>query len=252
MNRIVVSLLFLTTPYCASGAEAGAAAQSHVAPLVSEIFTTPRMRAEKTTAAHRQELTHVLNDRDVQAAYMTTTVEKFTDIDSKLSIITTQWNTYGYGLYTLYSQKEGTCIGFAGYHTTQIKDDGTVEWENPGHSAEEIEVYLFLLPTYWRQKYGTEIMEALFMRALTCLPPLNIIAYINKDNTASLSFMENMLARLPLPGAIEQTEVTYDDTDTQHTLFRYVPDTSLCITCATCYNGVATSSLVPIKPTHHG
>jgi RimJ/RimL family protein N-acetyltransferase len=155
-------------------------------------FTTQRLRAKKATDAHETYLSQIISNQKIQEVYNTIDEAIFTDLSSQMLIIHNQWQRYGYGLYTVFDIETNDFIGFAGYHTVIIDEFETINCFNGNEQINELEIYLFLMPNYWRNGYGFEITSKLINLAFTYLPYTSIIAYIEPKNNASLQLIKKL------------------------------------------------------------
>ncbi|WP_171814717.1 GNAT family N-acetyltransferase [Candidatus Babela massiliensis] len=153
------------------------------------IFTSKRLKFEKVNKDHKFHLSKILSNEKVQEAYNTGDKESFTNIESQFSIIEAQWQKYGYGLYILFNNETFDFIGFAGYHTVTIDKEGNVDCFN-NNKSNDLELYIILMPQYWRQGYGFEAVSKLCEIAFKHSSFTSIIAYIEPKNYASIALIE--------------------------------------------------------------
>ena len=154
-------------------------------------FTTERLFAEKVTFQHKVYLEKILNDSLIQETVNTYEKETFTNVSYQLDILDTQWNEYNYGLYAIFEKQTNTFIGCAGFHSTAIHENNTIDAlsDTP---RDELELYFFYLPNYWRKGYGFEIATKLIELAFAHLPHTNMIAYVEHKNKASSNLCEKL------------------------------------------------------------
>lgn len=155
------------------------------------IFTSTRLKFEKVNKDHKFYLSQILSNEKVQETYNIGDKESFTNIETQFSIIEVQWQKYGYGLYILFNKEtHSDFIGFAGYHTVIIDKEGNIDCFNS--KANDLELYIILMPQYWHKGYGFEAVSKLCKIAFKHLPFTSIIAYIEPQNYASIALIEKI------------------------------------------------------------
>jgi RimJ/RimL family protein N-acetyltransferase len=159
---------------------------------IPRTFITEHIRAEKATYDHAHHLDQIISEPQIQEVYNTIDKASFTNVSSQLSIIHNQWQQYGYGLYIIFDKETSDFIGFAGYHTVIIDEQGTVNCFYIDKLAEELELYIFLMPHYWHRGYGFEVTAKLVELAFKHLSFTSIIAYIEPTNHASLRLIKKL------------------------------------------------------------
>lgn len=174
-------------------------------------FETERLYAQKATACDARYIQQIVSNKQIQEIYNSGDLEKFTDVQAQLSIIHDQWEKYGYGLYTLFNRKTAEFIGFAGYHTAVCEDSIIQVFDITQTEQHELELYVLLMPDFWRQGYGSEITTKLIELAFMHLPYKSIIAYAEPRNEASIQLIKKLQFK-------EESACIYNNK--QHLLFR--------------------------------
>lgn len=147
---------------------------------VPDVFTTPRLRAERLRDSHyaelrifhqdaaMMELIGGLRDEAATAAYL----------ERHLA----QWREHAFGFYLLHDAGSGEAIGTAGLRRLQL--DG----------VDEVEVGYGFVPPYWGRGLGTEIAAACVAYAFGGLGAASVVALTVPAHVAS----QHVLAKVGL------------------------------------------------------
>jgi ribosomal-protein-alanine N-acetyltransferase len=177
---------------------------------IPSAFTTDRLRFEKVSKDHKSYLSQILSNEQVQEVYNTGDKESFINVEAQLSIIEDQWQKYGYGLYVIFNNETSEFIGFAGYHIAVVDETGNVDCFNDSKSN-DLELYILLMPQYWRKGYGTQAISKLGELAFEHLPFASVIAYAESKNDASIALIKKFNCK-------QEKEVMYNNKP--HILYR--------------------------------
>lgn len=178
---------------------------------IPNTFTTERLCAEKATNSHENYLSQIISNRQVQEVYYNNLDEaSFNNIPAQLEIINNQWEKYGYGLYIIFNKETSEFIGFAGFHSTIIDENKTIDVLSD-KNRDELEIYGLFMPNHWRKGYATEIGKELIKLAFEHLPHTSIISCIDPKNEASLGLIKKFDFK-------EENRVNYNNES--HILYR--------------------------------
>jgi len=183
-----------------------------IAARVPAAFCTKRLRAERivNSEAHMECLRCIHGSSEIQDVWVGSLAACTTDEEREalskarrafgeyapnaMGILTQQWENHGYGVYTFFDSATGAFMGNAGYHATVIneKNEVVLKHDDPAAEGIELELYIGLLPAYWRQGYAAEIIMALVRKAAEHLPAMNVIVYIKPTNNPSLGLVDSL------------------------------------------------------------
>jgi ribosomal-protein-alanine N-acetyltransferase len=139
-----------------------------------ETFTTPRLIAERLTAAHRSELRRMHVDPVTMAFLGGLRTEEQTD--DYLVKNLAHWDRYGFGLWILRSREEGADdepVGRCVLRHAEIE------------GVDEIEVGYSFYPPHWGRGLATEIASACVAFARDELRLAGLVALTDPANAAS-------------------------------------------------------------------
>lgn len=142
-------------------------------------FTTARLRAERLTVAHREDLRGMLED----AGHMTHLGGVIADasaVDTYLARAEAHWAERHCGIWMLRESADGPVIG-----------RGVLRWM-PLDDGEVLEVGYGFNPPWWGKGYATEIAMALMAHAETAFGPQPIYAITRPANAASRKVLEKL------------------------------------------------------------
>ena len=163
-----------------------------------DCFTTQRVHAERINNQHIDHIFELFSDLQVQKAYGILGADiTLENIFLHTSFAKKHWDGYGCGRYVLFHKETNEFLGIAGFHRDIVNDAGEVhcavyEDLQEIRGTDELEIYYFYMPKYWRQGYGYEVANKLIELAFTHLPYPSIIAYILPENNASHKLIKKM------------------------------------------------------------
>lgn len=134
-------------------------------------FTTARLRAERLTAAHLDEVRRMHRDPDAMAYLGGVRTEEQTR--AYLARNLQHWADYGFGLWILRDAGGGDPIGRA------------VLRHIPVDGVDEVEVGYGFYPAYWGRGLATEVAVACLALGRRHLHLGSIVALTSPDNLAS-------------------------------------------------------------------
>lgn len=136
-----------------------------------DVFTTPRLLAERLTPAHLTTLRAMHADPTAMASIGGTRDEAATQ--QYLAANLAHWERHGFGIWALREQQTGAFVGRAGLRRTEV--DG----------LPEVELAYALLPAAWGRGLATEAGRALQKIAASRLGLLGLVAWTRQGNRAS-------------------------------------------------------------------
>jgi RimJ/RimL family protein N-acetyltransferase len=136
-----------------------------------ESFTTARLRAERLTAAHRDEVRRMHRDRDAMAHLGGVRTEEQTA--AYLARNLQHWATHGFGLWILREADGGDPVGRAVLRHIDIE------------GVDEVEVGYGFYPSYWGRGLATEVATECLTLGRRHLGLKSIVALTSPDNLAS-------------------------------------------------------------------
>lgn len=165
--------------------------------MFPDAFPTARLRAERLTSGHFDDLRAMDSDPDFMA--WLGGVRDAGQTEQYLSWNLGHWAEYGFGLWVL-RDAEGRLAGRAVIRHLDV--DGT----------DEVELGYGLLPRYWRQGLGTEVARELLRLGTHELHLTTMVAITRHTNIGSQRVLENA-------GLVYERDVDHDGIP--HLLFRW-------------------------------
>ena len=165
-----------------------------------DVFTTPRLLAERLTTAHLADLRRMDTDAGLMAHLGGVRDEAGTlaYLERNLS----HWAAYGFGIWMLRAVGSGEVVGRACVRHVMLD------------ARDDIEIGYGFLPAYWRQGLATEIAKTCVDLAFTQLGCASVVALTVAANVGS----QRVLRKAGL-----QFERTIQFEGLPHLLFRKSP-----------------------------
>jgi ribosomal-protein-alanine N-acetyltransferase len=165
-----------------------------------ESFATPRLRAERVTAAHWPDLRRM--DEDEQFMAMLGGVRDEAGTVAYLEMNIKHWVDRGFGIWMLRDASSSAVIGRAILRHLDVE------------GVDEVEVGYGFMPEYWGRGLATEIAEACVRIGFDRLGFRSLVAITTPANLGSQRVMQKA-------GLVYERDIVH--AGTPHLLFRCVP-----------------------------
>ena len=140
-----------------------------------DAFATPRLRAERVTAAHWLDLRRM--DEDEQFMALLGGVRDTAGTVAYLEMNVKHWAEHGFGMWMLRDAASSTIVGRAILRHLDVE------------GADEVEVGYGFLPEYWGRGLATEIAQACVRIGFEQLGLSSLVAITTPMNFASQRVM---------------------------------------------------------------
>ena len=162
-----------------------------------EAFATPRLRAERVTAAHWLDLRRM--DEDAQFMALLGGVRDTAGTVAYLEMNVKHWADHGFGMWMLRDAATSAVIGRAILRHLDVE------------GVDEVEVGYGFMPEYWGRGLATEIAEACVRIGFDQLRMPSLVAITTPVNLASQRVMQKA-------GLAYERDIVH--ADVPHVLFR--------------------------------
>jgi RimJ/RimL family protein N-acetyltransferase len=154
-----------------------------------ESFTTPRLHAERLTAAHLAEIRRMHQDARVMATLGGVRTEAQTReyVEHNLA----HWDRYGFGLWIVWTPARDAVVGRACVRHLDVE------------GAAEVEIGYALYPDWWGQGLATELANRCIGIGRFELGFESLVAITHPDNRGSRHVMEKV-------GMVYERDVAHD------------------------------------------
>jgi RimJ/RimL family protein N-acetyltransferase len=144
--------------------------------VVTESFSTPRLRAERVTAAHWLDLRRM--DEDVRFMRLLGGVRDMAGTVAYLEMNVKHWAEHGFGMWMLRDAATSAIIGRAILRHLDVE------------GVDEVEVGYGFMPDYWGRGLATEIARACVRIGFDRLALSSMVAITTPPNLASQRVMQ--------------------------------------------------------------
>lgn len=140
---------------------------------MNNVFETPRLIFRKVTPKDLGALHAILGDPDVMHFSPTGVMDK-QSVGEYITTILSDYQKYGYGLWSVIYKENDQLIGLAGLRNQRVKDKSYVEIS-----------YRFA-KKYWGMGFASETLNAITQYAFSTLHMDTLICIIEPGNEASI------------------------------------------------------------------